>query len=182
MKKRTMAFILAMVLVLGATIGGTIAWLTDKTDTVTNTFTAGDIDITLAETTSAYKMIPGCDIDKDPTVTVKAGSEACWLFVKVAKNNSPDNFLDYSINGSWTELTAGSGVYYRSVGAASTDQSFPVLNGNKVSVKRSVTKADLNALTQATYPTLSFTAYAIQKEGFANAADAWTEVSRTSNP
>ena len=83
MKKRTLALILALVLVFGAAVGGTIAYLTDTTDPVTNTFTVGNIDITLAETKDDFKMVPGCDIAKDPKVTVTANSEDCWLFVKI---------------------------------------------------------------------------------------------------
>ena len=39
-----------MIAVMVASIGGTLAWLTDQTGPVTNTFTAGNIDITLDET------------------------------------------------------------------------------------------------------------------------------------
>ena len=81
--RNTVTAILMFVLVLSFTIGGTLAWLTDTTEPVTNTFTYGDINITLAETTEVYKMVPGNSISKDPSVTVESGSEACWLFVKV---------------------------------------------------------------------------------------------------
>lgn len=66
---------LALVLVIGCAVGGTIAWLTAQTDPVVNTFTYGDINIDLKETTgNDYKIIPGVDIEKDPKVTVKANS------------------------------------------------------------------------------------------------------------
>ena len=39
MKKKTLALLLALVLLAGGVIGGTLAWLTDKTDPVKNTFT-----------------------------------------------------------------------------------------------------------------------------------------------
>ena len=83
---KTFVAMLALVLVIGCAVGGTVAWLTAQTGPVVNTFTYGDIDITLGETTgNNYKIIPGVDIEKDPKVTVKKGSEACWLFVKVKK-------------------------------------------------------------------------------------------------
>ena len=50
MKKRTLALLVALVLVVGCIIGGTLAWLTAKTDAVVNTFTTSDIDVTLTET------------------------------------------------------------------------------------------------------------------------------------
>ena len=62
--RNTVTAILMFVLVLSFTIGGTLAWLTDTTEPVTNTFTYGDINITLAETTEVYKMVPGNSISK----------------------------------------------------------------------------------------------------------------------
>ena len=73
-KKITLLLSLALAVAIG--IGGTLAWLTDKTESKVNTFTVGNIDIDLTETTTNYKMVPGQTIDKDPKVTVEAGSEA----------------------------------------------------------------------------------------------------------
>ena len=93
MKKKLLIPIMILILVIGA-VGGTLAWLTDKTDPVTNTFTVGNVDITLAETTGkTYKMVPGQTITKYPKVTVEAGSEECWLFVKIEKSTNYDNFM-----------------------------------------------------------------------------------------
>lgn len=172
---------LSAALIVCATVAGTLAWLTDTTDPVVNTFTVGDINITLTESENLdLKMVPGRTITKDPKVTVKAGSEACWLFVKVVKSGNFDSFMTFEIANGWTELTEGSGVYYRIVGDKSadgaTDEPFPVISGNKVTVKNTVTKADLNGLTEATYPTLTFTAYAVQKDGINDADTAWGKV------
>ena len=41
---------------------------------------------------------------------------------------------------------------------------YQILANNQVMVLDEVTKADMKALTEATYPTLTFTAYAIQKD------------------
>lgn len=174
---------LSAALIVCATVAGTLAWLTDTTDPVVNTFTVGDINITLTESENLdLKMVPGRTITKDPKVTVKEGSEACWLFVKVVKSGNFDDFMTFAIADGWTELTVGSGVYYRNVGDESavvaTDAPFNVIFGNKVTVKNTVTKADLNGLTEATYPTLTLTAYAVQRAGFENAADAWAEASK----
>lgn len=175
---RRMLFTLALVLVVAvASVGGTIAWLKAETTPVVNTFTVGDINITLTETTGeTYKVIPGKDITKDPKVTVLKGSEACWLFVKVEKNNKWNNNLSFEIADGWTELMENSGIYYRSVEdltAATDDKDFPVLKGDKVTVANTLTKGEI---TTGNEPKLTFTAYAIQKEGTGTVAEAWAKI------
>lgn len=177
MKKKTLALVLALTLLVAGVVGGTLAWLTDQTDEVKNTFTVGDINIGLAETTTNYKMVPGNTIAKDPTVTVKANSEACWLFVKVTESENLDTFITYAIAEGWTALPGVDGVYYREVPASAADQTFSVLAGNAVTVKDTVTKAMLTA-DNFTNPTLTFKAYAIQKDHFTTADAAWSEVSK----
>lgn len=177
MKKKLIALTAAFLLVIGAAVAGTVAWLTAKTQTEVNTFTVGNIAIELKETTSDYKMVPGQTIAKDPKVSVKAGSEACWLFVKVEEGNNVANFIDYTIDPSWKAVPGASGVYYREVAAADTVQEFSVLTNNQVTVKNTVTKADMDAIEKQTVaaPTLSFTAYAVQKAGITDVADAWAK-------
>ena len=165
MKKKSLALLLAIAIVVVGVVAGTVAWLTDKTDSVTNTFTTSNIDIDLAETTGkSYKMIPGCTIAKDPKVTVKAGSEACYLFVKLEKSAKFDDFMTYEMVEGWKALSEAPGVYYREVAAeVAADTAFEVLKGNQVTVKSDVTKEQMNALKQDnTYPTLTVTAYASQ--------------------
>ena len=195
MKKKTFVLLLALVLIAGAAVGGTLAWLTATTGEVKNTFTTSNIEITLVETKGGddreFKMIPGCTIEKDPKVTVIAGSEKCYLFVKIAESDNFDDFMTYemAVNSDetaiWTELTGVNGVngvYYRVVDASTTDQEFAVLKDNQVTVKDTVTKADMEALkaADATLPTLTFTAYASQymKNNTApfTAAEAWENV------
>ena len=180
---------LALVLVFGCAVGGTIAWLTAKTDPVVNTFTYGDINIELTETKPANqkaKIIPGVDIEKDPKVTVKKDSEACWLFVKVEPAGTfVANKVEYSVRtgtGDWTKLEGVDNVYYREVSAteAQVGESYYVLTGNEtypngvVTVKDTLSKEEVKNIGNAT---LTFTAYAIQKDGIANAATAWSKVS-----
>ena len=101
MKKMTkvLCALLALVLAVGAGVGGTLAWLKSETEIVTNTVTAvGALKITLDETdvdvygvkdgdtrvlANDYKLIPGHTYLKDPTVHVQAGSEACYVFVDI---------------------------------------------------------------------------------------------------
>lgn len=186
---KTVAILLALVLAIGCAVGGTLAWLISKTDSVVNTFTYGDINIGLTETTGEnYKITPGVDIKKDPKVTVTAGSEDCWLFVKVEENNWPDlkendgttRKVNYAIANGWTALTGHTGVYYRAVDAVTADTSFDVLKENQVTVSDTLTKEDIKGIT--TNPTLTFTAYAVQKDGSTNAADAWAKIPTTTKP
>ena len=177
MKKKTLALVLALTLLVAGVVGGTLAWLTDQTAEVKNTFTVGDINIGLTETTADYKMVPGNTIAKDPTVTVKANSEACWLFVKVTESTDLKDFITYAIAEGWTALPGVDGVYYREVPASAADQTFSVLAGDAVTVKIDVTRTMLEtAKTDA--PTLTFQAYAIQKDHFTTADAAWAEVSK----
>ena len=182
--KKTLITILCTVLVCSCVMGATLALIMDKTETITNTFTIGSIDIDLTENTgTSYKMVPGATIAKDPKVTVKNGSEACWLFIKVEKSTNFADFMTYAMAEGWTQLKDANGVdidgvYYRKVEATTADAPFAVLDGNKVTVKSEVTNAMAAALTTDTYPTLKFTAYAVQlTDGtteFTPAA-AWTQ-------
>lgn len=178
--------LLALVLVVGCAVGGTIAWLTATTEPVVNTFTYGKINIVLTETTGTkYKIIPGVNISKDPKVTVIGGSEACWLFVKVAeKGTFVTDKVTYSIANGWMPLNATNhpGVYYREVDAVTADKDIYVLAGDAtypngvVTVSENLTKKDIKGLTE-TRPQLIFTAYAVQKDGINTAAEAWAKVS-----
>ena len=182
---RAFIALLALVLVIGCVAGGTVAWLVAKTDPVVNTFTYGDINITLTENTgNDYKIIPGKDIPKDPTVTVKGGSEDCWLFVKVEESGTfVADKVTYAIDKDWTALEGEKGVYYRKVAAVTADTDFSVLEGNKITVKDTLTKGDIKDIA-ATNPTLTFTAYAVQQENIADAATAWKAANptTTTNP
>lgn len=184
---KTFVAMLALVLVIGCAVGGTVAWLTAQTGPVVNTFTYGDIDIELTETkpeNQQAKIIPGVDIEKDPKVTVKANSEACYLFVKVEQTgNFVDGKVSYSIADGWTALEGENGVYYREVAATTADMDFYVLKNNKITVSDKLTKGDIQNLSGANKtPKLTFTAYAVQKDGIVDADTAWTKANPTTNP
>ena len=177
--------LLALVLMIGCAVGGTVAWLTAKTDSVVNTFTYGDINIELTETTGKdYKIIPGVDIAKDPKVTVEAGSEDCWLFVEVKESGEfVSGKVTYAISDGWTKgdgTDIPANVYYRVYSATATDTIFDILKDNEVTVSDTLTKADIQNIT--TNPTLTFTAYAVQKDNMATAAAAWAAANPTATP
>ena len=175
MKKKTVALLLALTLVLGVAAGGTIAWLTDTTTPVKNTFTTSDITVNLEETKGtnitdgkSFQMVPGWTIEKDPKAWVEAGSEDCYLFVKLEKSASFNTYLSYEVDtsdGEWTELNGVTDeVYYRIVKAEEMGDAhkFSVLKDDQVKVLGSVTKEMMNGLEEKDYPTLTVTAYASQ--------------------
>jgi len=104
-KKRFVAILLCVTLVALAAIGATFAYLT-STDSVTNTFTVGKVEIKLDEAkvnadgipvegadrvqANSYKLMPGTTYTKDPTVTVLNGSEASYVRMKVTFNNAKE--------------------------------------------------------------------------------------------
>ena len=56
MKKKLIVICAVVALALAAIVGGTLAYFTD-TKTATNTFTVGDINIKLEETTSEHEPL-----------------------------------------------------------------------------------------------------------------------------
>lgn len=195
MKARSKALLLALcaVLLVAVSVLGTMAYLTSETQVITNTFTVGDINIELTETkpeSKQAKIIPGVDIEKDPKVTVKANSEACWLFVKVEQTGTfVTDKVTYSVmtgTDGWKALPGVDGVYYREVGAVTTDTDFYVLTGNTdhpngvVTVSDTLTKAEVDTIADGNQPKLTFTAYAVQKECIDTATAAWAKVNTTS--
>lgn len=104
-KSKALLLTLCAVLLVAASVLGTMAYLT-STDTVTNTFTVGKVEIKLDEakvtadgipeegaarvTENSYKLMPGNTYTKDPTVTVKAGSEESYVRMKVTFNNATE--------------------------------------------------------------------------------------------
>ena len=178
MKKKITLAVICAVLSCVCLIGTTFAWLMDKTETIDNTFTIGNVDITLEETENLdLKMVPGAPITKDPEVGVVAGSEACWLFIKIDESANLDTFITYTVDGAWKVVPGETNVYYIQVDAATATagKTYQVLTDNQVTVNNTVTKSMMDEIKKgtATAPVLSFTAYAIQQTGFADAATAW---------
>jgi predicted ribosomally synthesized peptide with SipW-like signal peptide len=196
MKKKAWVSLVAVVLVLCCAVGGTLAWLTDKTGEVKNTFSPSDINITLTETPNtdtdgngendAWKadMIPGFSYTKDPVVTVKGDSVDCYLFVKFEEKGNPDTYLKYTstltVANGWTQgdgTDIPSSVWYRKVTANAADQSWNLLNGDTIAVKDTVAKDNMADAAKAE---LVYTAYATQlykSNGVEfSAAEAWDNV------
>ena len=79
MKKKilSIALVVAMVAVIAA---GSLAYFTDK-DSAENKFTVGNVDIKLNETFEQNsKLLPGIDVNKDVTITLKEGSSDAYVW------------------------------------------------------------------------------------------------------
>ena len=184
----------SLMLVAAIAIGGTVAWLVDKTESVTNTFTFGDIDITLTETDAVEDsngnfekeytdLVPGATVPKDPKVTVTNGSVTRWLFVKIEKSTTFDTYFEADPATGWNPVTGAEGVYVYT-GNVVDGNPISILADDKITVKSEVTKEKIKELDNpgAVQPTIIFTAYAIQKDnltdqnsdGNVDATDAWT--------
>lgn len=189
-RTRNVLLIVSMMLVVAmASVGGTLAWLTASTTTITNTFTPSDIGITLAETSNnEFKLVPGVEYKKDPVVaidTTKTDVDV-YLFVKFEEINNPSDSLTYTstltaANG-WTQgdgTNIPDDVWYRVVQVSDTTKEWHLLDSDKVTVKDTLTKE--NMPTSTAQPQLKYTAYAIQKDGMTDAAAAWAKLNPT-NP
>ncbi|MBE6917484.1 MAG: hypothetical protein E7470_06285 [Ruminococcaceae bacterium] len=184
-RKKLLITILCLTTVLCALVTGTLAWLTDDTTPITNTFTPSNIKVELTEDFNTDsnedaipdkwegKLIPGTTLDKKATVTVDNDID-CYVFVKVEKSANLDTFIEWNIADGWTQLEEG--VYYRTVAADSAVKSFYVVKNNTVTVRESVGKAEMATLTSLElYPKLTFTAYAAQQSGLTVEA-AWAAI------
>ncbi len=189
MKKRILLAVVVALLLVSCSVMGTLAWLQTQTESVTNTFTVGDINIVLDEhkweggalsdsvllgagNTNSYEFVPGDTLDKDPYVIVNANSEACYLFVQVEvsgnTNGAADPIIDWNPAADWTVVSGeapGTVVLGRIMPEqGNTDsEKMPILLGDTVTVSEDVTKEMVSAIN-TTPPTLKFTAYAIQSK------------------
>lgn len=189
MKKKILVACLCVALAVLTIAGTTLAYLTSQ-DKVTNTFTVGKVKITLdeakvndmgvvdtAETSrvkqNTYKLMPGHEYAKDPTVHVEAGSETCYVYVKVENglgNAEGGTKIAAQISAKgWTALNGVANVYYKEVAASDTVTDLVVFE--KFTMADTVDATALNALNGKT---IVVTAYAIQKDGTGTAAEAWS--------
>ena len=191
MKK--LLLILASTVVVLASVAGTLAWLTSSTATLDNTFTVGDLTITLEEPGwpegGNPKIVPGSIVTKDPTVTLEAGSEACFVFMKVEIGQTllSDAIQSIDYNAAWTRGTGtgtgGNGVptnvYFRQEAAAPAERALTPLF-TTVTFKNTITGERLTQICEGYegHPAegIKVTAYAIQSANLPaqTAASAWS--------
>ena len=209
MKTRSKALLLALcaVLLVAATIFGTMAYLT-STDTVTNTFTVGKVNIKLDEAKAnpdgslvanadrvkenQYKLLPGHTYNKDPMVTVLGGSESSYVKMTVTFSKAdeldaifaPDgadmlkifngyDAANWIAKGNTKDATANTRTYefwYKEAVAAPTANVALDALFDSITVPGEITNEQLATIERMT---ITVNAYAIQADGFADAAAAW---------
>lgn len=184
MKKKILA-LAGVVLVAAGMAAGTLAYFTDRAE-VKNTFTVGEVRITLKETAldggetngNTYRLIPGKQYQKDPIVSVSDNSEDCYLYVVENKGVKTEEYIRYESNltqaNGWSSfLDAGTQntVYYRPVKKGDTAREF-LLIADGITVNPELGNAEMEGLQDSDLY-LNYTAYAVQQETFTDAQDAW---------
>lgn len=120
MKKKILAACLVVCLLATAVIGTTLAYFTD-TETKTNTFTTGKVEIALSESdweADNAKLIPGREIQKNPTITVLQGSERAWVFAKVELSQDFYNLMEAYAAGTDKDLPTAVGEWFKTTGTS----------------------------------------------------------------
>lgn len=208
--RKILLTICSAMLLVCLSVGATVAYLTSTTDTVKNTFTAGKVEIALDEAkvdsngtaltgeaaervqANEYKLLPGHTYDKDPTVTVKAGSEPSYIKLNVVVTKSKELdaifgddgaelitiFTGYDSNnwiykGNTKDTTANTRTYefwYKETvdareNAVTLDALF-----DQIKMPGEITNKQLATIAGMT---ITVTAHAIQADGFKDAEAAW---------
>ena len=206
-KTKALGLMMAAVLLVTATIFGTMAYLT-STDEVVNTFTVGSVAIQLDEAkantdgtlvegadrvdANSYKLLPGHTYAKDPMVTVLSGSENSYIrmTVTVSKAAELDAIFDpqkanllsifngydstnWIYQGETDDTTNNTRTYefwYKdTVSALEEDVALDALF-DSITVPGEINNDQLKTIEGMT---ITGNAYAIQADGFNDAAAAW---------
>lgn len=177
--KKIVASAAALSLTAAVAVGGTLAWLQDSSDTITNTFVWNDdnnITLTLTETGAVdnekeYTIVPGATQDKDPTLHLTTATES-YVYVVI------DNQLgsDVTMNGLDTNWTAITNSNSKITGTVYTWKTGKTTSNNDMSVFDTITYS--NALNAETGNSLNgkkivITGYAVQASAGADAQAAW---------
>lgn len=207
--KKSIALVMMAVLLVAASVMGTLAYLTSK-DTVTNTFTVGKVAITLDEAkvneygdavegadrvkANNYKLLPGHIYNKDPMVTVLAGSEPSYIKMTVTFSKASALDAIFAPNGAelisifngydaatWiykgntkdatTDTRTYEFWYNDTVGAPTGDVALDALF-DSITVPGEITQKQLDTIKDMT---ITVNAYAIQADGSTDATDAWSK-------
>lgn len=208
---KILCLVMGAILLVTGTVAVTLAYLQDISGTVTNTMTVGKIDIELdeskvnenGETTSgrtkegnAYKLIPSKNYTKDPRITVKAGSESCYVFLGVFINGNLSSVLDTSEGkgieaqlaaAGWQKLMTGTNntkqmtwtdaedsntqyqIYYKPDAIKASNTDTPITTFTSFTVAASATD-----ISKADKTAIKVKAFAIQSANLNSAPEAWT--------
>ena len=197
MKKKILVACLCVALAVLTVAGTTLAYLTSQ-QTVTNTFTVGNVKITMDENdvdndtntadnvaingeqrdkANSYKLMPGQTYTKDPIIRVDANSENCYLFVTVDNQiSSIEATGDTTVaaqmaaNG-WQAVENQTNLYVYIGKAEGASAPLAVAKSNNVPVFEKIVVSDdatNTSLKAVNGKTIVVNAYAVQTEGFTN--------------
>lgn len=123
-RKKLLVLLTSLTLVAAVGIGATLAYFTDS-DAATNVITMGHVDVELDEPNfdtedgeddkTIEDVTPGQEIVKDPTITVKEGSEDAYIRAKIEMTGLTDEQaaeLLANINIDTTKWYLGTDGYY----------------------------------------------------------------------
>lgn len=187
--RKALLTLCAALLLVSMTVGATVAYLTSTTNVVKNTFSVGNVKITLDEAKvnldgtyvtdatnrtdeNEYKLMPGHTYIKDPTVHVDASSEEAWLFVKITNDIATiedTTTIADQMAANWTLVSDTDNVYAYNT-TVTGGENIVVFEGFKI-------KDDVEneALAGFNGKTITVQAYAVQKDGFNTAEEAWAD-------
>lgn len=199
MKKKTLTIAIALVLVVALAVGATWAYLKTSTGPVVNTFTVGKVldndgDFTLNEhpiknpnaTNGVYHLdmsatpvtevtygavMPGVDLPKDPTVTIKANALKADAYLFVVVDNNLANGLSVSYDAKWDTLKVNGTKTLLVYKTANQN----ILNGDvaDANILANNTVTVDNNIGSGSQGSIVFNAYLVQAGGFNSAAAAW---------
>lgn len=203
MKKKYLLFIFCAVLISFISVGITTAYLTSM-KTEANVFTIGKVVITLDEAEvdelgnkisdnrvneNKYHLMPGYTYLKDPTVTVKNGSNDAYVRILITINNIVElkaiygeDFTPNNIYSNWgknwiyfdkKENEDKSITYeyrYKEVVSGINDEKKLEPLFNEFTIPGETKQSELESLEELN---VKIIAQAIQKSGFENERDAW---------
>ena len=197
--KKFLAAVASCGLISALGIGGTLAYLTDS-ESHTNTFTYGNVELDLLETqwddSAAHVMVPGRQMAKNPQGN-NTGTESEWIIMKVvmpyvanaitinpstgvpnAAANTPAFIMNGINTSNWTLLNSGP-VFDSTTNTATYvyGRNTAVAAGqNSGELFTSVTMANFQDGITVSGNDIVVTGYGIQSEGVADVATAWTLV------
>ena len=191
--KKVVVALLAIVLLIGCTIGGTVAYLMVQTKPVQNTFVAGKVGtLTLTESkedaitnsNGDYLIIPGLPIAKAPKVNYESEDNNdvnVIVFIKVEGDDwvydadtntytSTNTGLRWEVADGWkpVALETYPGVFYYNnvIVSGKSLENISIINNDQIPVP-----SDYVSSNEA--GSLTFTAYAAQTASLGTAEQVW---------
>ena len=181
-KKNVLMMALSLCLVAVIAVGGTLAYLSDTADAVTNTFQfAEGIDVTLSEdepkpvknesitvnSDNGYdytNVVPGQELNKAPKLTVTTSVDA-YVFARVSVGA---NMTLGAITEGWLPVEGQNNVWYKAV----TGQE-AVRDLGTLFTKVTVADMDLSEVTGDELGDIKIEVAAVQQSGFADVKAAY---------